>query len=84
MPDGAVEGPVPPLTLLATIGDGVTPGTLRLDSFFLPITVLCSFVTLVTSTSVCHVLWHDANDKHGIILEFLKKYIFEIHTLISS
>ena len=44
--------PVLPLTLLATVGDGVTPGTLKQ-------LLLVRFVTLVTAPSVCHGLWHD-------------------------
>ena len=47
--------PVLLLTLLATVGDGVTPGTLR------QLPLPChSHITLVTTSSVCHVLWHDA------------------------
>ena len=44
----AVAGPVLPLTLLATIGDGVTLGTL--GQLLLP---RHSNVTLVTASSVC-------------------------------
>ena len=49
--------PVLHLTLLAAVSDGVTPGTL--GELFLP---RHSLKTLVTAASICHVLWHDAND----------------------
>ena len=44
----AVSGPVLPLTLLATVGDGVTSGTLGQ----LPLT-RHGLLTLVTASSVC-------------------------------
>ena len=51
----AVAGPVLHLTLLATVSDGVTSGTLgKLPH------PRHSLVTLVTTLSVCHVFRHDA------------------------
>ena len=49
----AVTRPVLPLTLLATVSDGVTPGTLRQL-----LLTRHSLVTLVTTLSVSHGLWH--------------------------
>ena len=53
----AMAGPVLTLTLPAAVCDRVTPGTL--GQLLLP---RHSLVTLVTTSPVCHVLWHDAKD----------------------
>ena len=54
----SVAGPVLPLTLLATVGDGVTSGTF--GQLLLP---RHSLVTLVTTLSVSHGLWHGCGNE---------------------
>ena len=65
----SVAGPVLHLALPAAVGDGVTLGTL--GQLPLP---RHSHLTLVTTSSVCHVLWHDAKDLTNLrLFDFLKE-----------